>query len=181
MKNKKLSTFVVITIMFVSTTSCSWTPVFTHKINIQPTIEGHFQSEVISPQTRLKLENIIREVAEDHGLKFCPVYPKILTPKSEIASYCMPDEGVLTLWLNAKQHGSKFSIIVSDVDRLSLFIASESERLRTILNDLLQRLNKDLPFYTDKNEKTYFSVSVCKDSSIFVREICLENENIFEK
>lgn len=130
----------------ISMTSC--TPVFERGAQIVPLISVNSEHPTDSARIRGRLKAVLYEVAEQHGMRPCPGWwgPGTAGPKSRVAAYYLPPEGVtMRLLIGAFQTDSKFWIGVSEGDPGSLLIADESDRFRLIWNDLFVRLNEEFP------------------------------------
>ncbi len=123
-------------------TSC-WTPVYKRETILVPIIPDMVGSSTILSQTRSWLVDALANIAEDNELVDCRFS---LASRQNIAEYCSPNVGVnYMLTLRAIELTDRFKIIVEDPDVTAFFKAKESERLRSIWNELIMQLDARWP------------------------------------
>ena len=129
--------------ILASVTSAACTLVYRRDVQVVRKIGGNDDCSTVSAQTRSRLGDILGDIAKRHGMVPCP---SLISLKPEIGRICTPWKGInYTLTIRATQLDGGFLIELQEPDTLAIFKASESNRARTIWNDLLARLYAEWP------------------------------------
>jgi hypothetical protein len=138
-----LTRFGLCMAILASVTSGACTLVYRRDVQVVPTIGGNDECSTVSAQTRSRLGGILGDIAQRHGMVPCP---SLISLKPEIGRICTPWRGInYTLTIRATQLDNGFLIELQEPDTTAVFKARESNRARTIWNDLLARLHAEWP------------------------------------
>jgi hypothetical protein len=141
-----LSAILALLGIFFLTAQCTYTPIFTNRVQIAPG-NNHIPAALV----HAKLSKMLQEFAGQHGLERCPSFWK---RKSESERFCQPRSGThYGISIELKQKNGTLLLELNEPDITALIEAKESERAAKIWKDLMEKLRKEFPDYVIQDNR----------------------------